>query len=335
MTQTAPVPIIRLFKPGQFVSAEGQSLSFSEADLLATAAAYDAEADPAPLVAGHPRHNDPAMGWVKRVFVQDGHLFAEAGDIETSFAEQVRTKRFRKVSVQFYPPTSRHNPTPGAWALKHVGFLGAMAPAVKGLGTVSFGEDADVSAATVNTKAEDSLVTDTNTTPAPTPTPTPAPAAAEASFTERQAKLDARQKELDDRDAAAATTAAEARHAANASFAEDQVKAGKLKPAGTALVVGLLDQLDHETPASFGEGVELAPADALRKLFDDANPVVSFGAHPDSGAPDAVPTASFSAPEGFSASEDKAALHAKAKALQAKEPGLSMIAAVKRVEAGA
>lgn len=338
---TSTVPTIRIFRPGQFVSAEGQSLSFSEADLLATAAAYDADADPAPMVAGHPRHNDPAMGWIKRVFVQDGHLFAEAGDIEPSFAEQVRAKRFRKVSVQFYPPTSRHNPTPGVWALKHVGFLGAMAPSVKGLGTVSFAEDADVHAATVNTKVGESLVTDT-TTATPTPTPAPAPAAPtppaqtgdDASFTEREARLNSRQADLDARDKTAADSATAARHDANVSFAEAQIKAGKLKPAGQDLVVGLLDQLADEATASFGEGVELAPADALRKLFDDANPVVSFGEHPDSGAPDTGELVSFAMPPGHTAGDGEVQRMTKVTQLMTADPKLTLIEAASRVDAG-
>ncbi|MCA0405598.1 MAG: hypothetical protein LCH39_05550 [Proteobacteria bacterium] len=60
------------------------------------------------------------------------------GDIDPEFADQVRQKRYAKVSASFYMPDAGNNPTPGSYALKHVGFLGAAAPAVKGLKQAQF-----------------------------------------------------------------------------------------------------------------------------------------------------------------------------------------------------
>ena len=48
----------------------------------------------------------------------------------------VRAGRFKKVSASFYTPDSPHNPVPGVYYLRHVGFLGAQPPAVKGLAPV-------------------------------------------------------------------------------------------------------------------------------------------------------------------------------------------------------
>ncbi|WP_275100142.1 peptidase [Sedimenticola hydrogenitrophicus] len=51
--------------------------------------------------------------------------------------------RFKKVSASFYPPTHPANPVPGVYYLRHVGFLGAQPPAVKGLKAVEFADEAD------------------------------------------------------------------------------------------------------------------------------------------------------------------------------------------------
>ena len=326
-------PTIRIFRPGQFVSAEGRKVSFAAADLEATVAAYDGEAAPAPLVIGHPRMDAPAYGWVKSLKIVDGALVAEAGDVEASFADQVRAKRYRKVSSSFYAPNHPSNPSPGVWALRHVGFLGAMPPAVSGLGTVEFADADDHDLALTSlSPLKDPPVTDTPT--ATTPDTTAADEQA-ASFAERETAIAERERLADERDREAAERASAETHTAHVTFAEAQITAGKLTPAGQYLVVGLLDQLASAETVSFGEAGELAPADALRRLFDDANPVVSFGAHPDSGAPEDAPTASFSAPEGLDVNEDKAALHAKARALQGATPGLAFLDAVKRVESAA
>lgn len=44
------------------------------------------------------------------------------------------------VSPSFYPPTHHANPTPGKWSLRHLGFLGASPPAIKGLAAPTFSE---------------------------------------------------------------------------------------------------------------------------------------------------------------------------------------------------
>ncbi len=111
----------------------GAALSFSETDLAATAAAYDPAKHEAALVVGHPKHDDPAYGWVGKLSFIDGALEVEPVQVNPEFAEMVRSGAFKKISAAFYSPDSPSNPTPGIYALKHVGFLGAAAPAVKGL----------------------------------------------------------------------------------------------------------------------------------------------------------------------------------------------------------
>jgi hypothetical protein len=136
---------LHIFRAGIHQPMQGGALEFREADLAATAAAYDPALGEAPLVVGHPKADAPAYGWVRALRAEGGDLVAEPHQVEPAFAEMVQAGRFKKISASFYTPNHPSNPKPGAFYLKHVGFLGAAAPAVKGLRDVAFAADeADV-----------------------------------------------------------------------------------------------------------------------------------------------------------------------------------------------
>lgn len=336
---TAPQPIqIKIARPGTFTSVEGKDVTFTRRDFEDAIEAYDPKSDPAPLVIGHPRLEDPAYGWVERLKFIGDDLAVEAGDVEPAFAEAVNAGRYRKVSAQWYLPTHPHNPRPGRLSLKHVGFLGAAAPGVKGLGTVSFseGDDAHDVVDTVTPKKEAQMADTPNTDQ------NDALAQREADLNAREAAIGQRETNVQTREQEAERRAQEATHAGSVSFAEAQVAAGRLAPAGRDLVVGLLDTLAGAEPpstalASFGEGeARLEPAAAFRKLFEGARPVVSFGeaAPAEGGDEDAAATASFAAPPGYSADPKSLAIHNKALALQAANSGLSYTDAVRQAQGG-
>lgn len=137
---------IEVFRPGTFKPMEGDPITYSAADLRAIADAYDADGAPAPVVVGHPETDAPAFGWIRKLEYDAGaeRLFAELGEIEPEFAGMVKAGRFRRVSMAFFSPQASHNPVPGTWYPKHVGFLGAAAPAVSGLKPAHFAAAADV-----------------------------------------------------------------------------------------------------------------------------------------------------------------------------------------------
>jgi hypothetical protein len=143
------VASIRIFAPGAHRSSKGEELTFSAEDVAAIAGAYDPSRHQAPLVKGHPSDDAPAYGWVERLAVEDGALVAEFGDVDQAVKADVDAGRYRFVSSAFYRPDEKSNPTPGKWHLRHVGLLGAVPPAVKGLGRVQFagGEDTFVDVA--------------------------------------------------------------------------------------------------------------------------------------------------------------------------------------------
>lgn len=134
---------IHIFRAGRHTAMSGRVIAFAEADVAQVAASYDPAVHEAPIVVGHPATDDPAFGWVGALRAEGGDLIAEPRQVEPAFAEMVRAGRFRKVSASFYPPEASSNPAPGKWYLKHVGFLGAQAPAVKGLRPAEFADDGE------------------------------------------------------------------------------------------------------------------------------------------------------------------------------------------------
>ena len=118
----------------------GTTLDITEADLEKTVVAYQPSRHEAPLVVGHPQHDAPAWGWVASLALEDGILWAMPNQVDPAFAEQVADGRYKKISASFYTPNAPSNPYPGVYYLRHVGFLGAQPPAVKGLPDAMFRE---------------------------------------------------------------------------------------------------------------------------------------------------------------------------------------------------
>jgi len=133
----APTPI-EIFRPGKHTATNGSRLEFTEDMLEASAAAYDPDVHEAPIVVGHPANDAPAYGWISGVSYAEGSLTAMPYQVNASFAEQVKRGAYKKVSASFYAPDSDANPVPGVYYLRHVGFLGAQPPALKGLRRVEF-----------------------------------------------------------------------------------------------------------------------------------------------------------------------------------------------------
>jgi hypothetical protein len=133
----------QIFKAGRHVASDGTVVTFSGADIAASVAAYDPSLHEAPLVKGHPKTDAPAYGWVQSLEKRGGVMFAAPRQVDLEFAEDVQAGRWKKRSASFYSPDHPNNPVPGVYYLKHVGFLGAMPPAVKGMPDPEFAEGED------------------------------------------------------------------------------------------------------------------------------------------------------------------------------------------------
>lgn len=119
---------IEIFKTGTHTDSSGAIQSFAPEDLDRIATLYNSRisgspTQEAPLVKGHPKSDDPAHGWVERLARRGGRLLAKLRSVSEELAGDIRKGSFRRVSAAFYPD----------FMLRHVGFLGAAAPAVRDL----------------------------------------------------------------------------------------------------------------------------------------------------------------------------------------------------------
>ena len=264
--------LIEIFKAGKRPDAHGTVVEITPADLQQAVDAYDVAYHEAPAVIGHPKMDAPAYAWVKGLQLDGDVLKAELDQIHPEFAEMVTDGRFKKVSASFYLANSPDNPKQGSLYLRHVGFLGAMPPAVKGLRNPEFNE------------AEQGIVDFCEAMPNEPNQTEPTQGEPEMSA-EEKAELDrlrAENQQLKDENAKAKAEKAEAElnqaKADNADFAEGLVKAGKLAPIAKQQAV---DLLNYASTTAQGGVVEFGEGESLHsklKAFLDAQPqVVNFG----------------------------------------------------------
>lgn len=262
---------LHIFKPGTHTAQCGTTYNFTEADLAATVTAYNPSLHEAPLVIGHPQHDAPAAGWVKSLSATAHGLIAEPQQIDASFAEQIAKGSYKKISASFYHPTAANNPAPGVYYLRHVGFLGAQPPAVKGLRPIELAE------------GEPGIIEFSEGGLQPT-----------SCATALEAENKRLKAELAQRENAARVTVQQALHSASVAYAEQLVAAG-MKPLHAPVVIAALDAVQSgTTPLEFGEGDQRQPLSAgLRALFNDLTNPVSFtevATKARTGQPDVAPS---------------------------------------------
>lgn len=345
----------KICRPGRHTDAHGTRLPITETDLVECAEAYSPELHEAPLVVGHPKMEAPAYGWVESLLVEDGQLLAVPRKVNVDFAEAVNSGAYPKVSASFYLKDAPNNPKPGVLYLRHVGFLGAAAPAIKGLGTVSFseaeegvltvefGEVSGWSVAAVFRRLRDWLIAEKGLEEAdkvlpdylvkdvelqaaqPEPGET-APVVAYAEPPEKEGtvttpteqELAERQATLDQRERELAAREKKARRDGHVEFVEGLVKQGKVLPTQQEGLVAFLDTLPEGTVVEFGEGdakTSQAPADWFKAYLTAQPKVVEFAELAGTGADD-VQVVEFAAPSGYTADRERLELHQKALAYQ-------------------
>ncbi len=117
-----------IFRTGTHKDSAGAERTWTEADLDTIVSKYNPSEHEAPIVIGHPEINAPAWGWIARLKRVGQVLMAKPKDVVPEFAEMVKRGLFKKRSMSVYEDMT----------LRHVGFLGAMPPAVKGLSDIRF-----------------------------------------------------------------------------------------------------------------------------------------------------------------------------------------------------
>ncbi|MDR3723273.1 MAG: hypothetical protein P4K83_02135 [Terracidiphilus sp.] len=122
---------IEIFRAGDY-SSQGKA-SITTDDLRRVVDSYDPAYHEAPICVGHPKSDGPAYGWIEKLALSGDTLLAKEKQVDPAFAELRSAGRFKKRSAAFYQDEN------GAIAgLRHVGWLGAQPPAVKGLRDAAF-----------------------------------------------------------------------------------------------------------------------------------------------------------------------------------------------------
>lgn len=96
---------------------------------------FDAGVWKPPAVLGHPQNDSPAMAWVKKLALDGGMLKAKFEKVQPQLETHAASGRFPNRSAAFYLDPQGKGPV-----LRHIGFLGAVPPEVKGLGPIQFSD---------------------------------------------------------------------------------------------------------------------------------------------------------------------------------------------------
>ena len=124
---------VEVFSIGEQTDANGNTRKWTDVDLNTMVNNYKTNKHEAPLVVGHPKENAPAFGWVEELKTDGKLLFAKFRQLVPEFVDAVKKGMYKKRSISLYPDLS----------LRHIGFLGAVPPAVKGLADIKFKESVE------------------------------------------------------------------------------------------------------------------------------------------------------------------------------------------------
>lgn len=120
---------IEIFRAGDY----GDKGEWTEGDIDKVVSNFAAGTWKPPAVIGHPQTDSPAMGWVEGLRRENKTLLAKFGQVQPELEALVSNGRFPNRSAAFYTDPQGKGPI-----LRHVGFLGATPPEVKGLAPVKF-----------------------------------------------------------------------------------------------------------------------------------------------------------------------------------------------------
>lgn len=127
----APRPWMEIFRAGDYSKA-GKGV-ITPSDLQRVARNYDPTYHEAPETLGHRSDDQPAFGWIDGLMVDGDKLLARERQVDPKFDEARRAGKFKKRSAAFY--TDENGQVTG---LRHLAWLGAGIPEVKGLQDVAF-----------------------------------------------------------------------------------------------------------------------------------------------------------------------------------------------------
>tara|TARA_Y100001954_G_scaffold239591_1_gene316131 strand:- start:3207 stop:4058 length:852 start_codon:yes stop_codon:yes gene_type:complete len=235
---------INIFKTGTHTDSSGRTRTWTDADLSKIIKVFNQRTEDPPVVFGHPQDNEPAEGWIVALRKSGDFLQAQFARLSDKAKKSVKNKRHKYGSLSL---------TTGL-RIRHFGLLGAVPPAVKGLGEVEFEQGDDGITVFINFNEPEP--------PADKPEP-------EDDMTkEMEARIKELEKQTADEKAArekaeadlkaredeAAKRDADQRAANHAAHVDKLIEDGKLLPADKPQVLAFCEALDGGEEMSFNEG---------------------------------------------------------------------------------
>ena len=249
-----------VFRCGTHRDHSGTLRTITEGDIDRAIKSY--RCDSAPVVVGHPTLNAPAFGWVKDFRRVGPTVQARCSRVVPEFIDAVKRGLYKNRSLSFNHDGS----------FRHVGFLGAAAPAVKGLEEIQFSDSGDF--VTMDFNENESVTTETHAAADPAaeavvedaepakgaeaPAITPGKAAAaEPPAQQLQAdvkstidELNRKVKELEGK---LNNEQAKRRRMEFAAYTDGLINSGRLKAAAKEPVIDTLEALHAQDVASFAD----------------------------------------------------------------------------------
>ncbi|WP_338669765.1 phage protease [Pseudodesulfovibrio methanolicus] len=249
---------INIFRTGTHTDSSGRTRTWTEGDLDRIVGNFTQRTEDPPVVFGHPKDSDPAQGWFTAVRRSGEFLQAQFARFTDKARQGVKNKAWKYVSLSLTPDLR----------IRHLGLLGAVPPAVKGLGEIEFQEDEGM---TVFFNFNESAPENVPGDPKPEePSMTEEELKAQLKATKEEAAKEkaAREKAEADLKAnqdAAKEKEAERRSADHTARVDKLIEDGKLLPAHKDKVLAFCEAMDGENG---GEEMSFSEGEGKKPLVD-------------------------------------------------------------------
>lgn len=261
-----------VFRCGTHMDHSGTLRTITESDIDRAIKSY--RRDSAPIVVGHPTLNAPAFGWVEAFRRVGPTVQARCSQVAAEFADLVERGLYRNRSLSFN----------GDGSFRHVGFLGAAAPAVKGLEEIHFAQKGDYitvdlsesSAAveTVSAVAEDAAEPTKVAVAEAEPAKNEKAAAAEPVDqvqAEVRSTIEELTRKVHDLEHKLSTEQAQRRRVEFAAYADDLIRDRRLEPASKDKLLATMEALHAGDVADFA-APDNGSLNAFKELLNEILP---------------------------------------------------------------
>lgn len=265
---------VELFRSGTHTDSSGKTQTWSEQDLDTIVSKYDPATHEAPVVIGHPKDNAPAYAWVESLKREGTSLWGKFKQVLPEFSEAVAQGLYKKRSIALYPDMT----------LRHVGFLGAQPPAIKGLQDIAFesGDECIMIEFSESNEGGDERDEKIKALEAELEASKQAEETAKAQFAEASATAltqeEARIKLQAELDAIRNETRAKEREV----FIDTLIAQGKLTPAMRQMAIDVVSIADAVGMYTFSEG-DMKASEKVELFLESLPKTVTFGEMDDPG----------------------------------------------------